>query len=87
MRVIARSLGVKSPTQLQKSILIDEILKVYSGEQKPYYTKMGRTPFRTNINYDNYSPMITPDKIKKINLLLSLVKQEIFEILIDNTDR
>lgn len=42
LRVRARALGVKSPTTKRQKELIDEILKIQSGELEPYTTKMGR---------------------------------------------
>ena len=43
LRVIARDMGVRAPTSLTKSVLIDEIIKIQSGVKKPYVpNKRGR---------------------------------------------
>ena len=43
LRIIARDMGVRAPTALTKPVLIDEIIKVQSGEKEPYVpNKRGR---------------------------------------------
>ena len=43
LRVIARDIGVRAPTALTKNVLIEEIIKIQSGKQKPCVpSKAGR---------------------------------------------
>ena len=42
LRQIGRELGVKSPSTLKKSQLIEQILGISSGEISPTFSKVGR---------------------------------------------
>ncbi len=43
LRVLARDIGVRAPTALTKNVLIEEIIKIHSGKQKPCVpSKVGR---------------------------------------------
>ena len=53
LRIFARQVGVKSPTSLKKSELIDLIVKIKTGEIAPNRTNMGRKPKSLpNYQYD-----------------------------------
>lgn len=63
IRNIAREVGVYSPTILKKQELIDKIIRVINGEDKPYIkkTKQGRPPKNiTTIN--DFIDVIVPQK-------------------------
>ena len=64
LRNMARDMGVNSPTVLKKEELIDKMLKIIKGEEKPQMPKsrQGRPPKQTlaisnknsaNANYEN----------------------------------
>ena len=43
LRILARNFGVKSPSSLKKSVLVDEILNIQNGIKNPYFSnKKGR---------------------------------------------
>ena len=91
LRSIARELGVKAPTSLSKPALIDEILKIKSGEKQPYTpTKRGRRVKKsvasnngnetTSLNIDLISIKANMKK-EFINSILKEVENKLNELL------
>ncbi len=91
LRTIGRDIGVKAPTVLTKTVLIDEIIKIQSGEKKPCVpSKTGRpagrciTEIQVNSNPNEKSNII---KIKKqakkefINAVLQEIENKLNKIL------
>lgn len=64
IRNIAREVGVYSPTTLKKEELIEKIMRVINGIDKPYIkkTKQGRPPKNIN-NINKFMDVIVPSKI------------------------
>lgn len=57
LRSFARQIGVKSPTTLKKSELIDLIVKIKTGQIEPSKTNMGRKPKpMSNFDYTTIQP-------------------------------
>lgn len=52
LRLIARDIGVKSPTTKSRAILIDEIKKIKNNKLKPYFSTKGR-PSKKNLFIKN----------------------------------
>ena len=44
LRVYGRAIGVKSASTLKKAELVQKIMDIQSGKEKPVYTKVGRKP-------------------------------------------
>lgn len=64
LRNIAREVGVYSPTTLKKQEIIEKIMRVVSGKEKPYIktTKQGRPP--KNISgLNDFVEVIVPSKV------------------------
>lgn len=64
LRDLARKVGVKSPTSLKKDVIIEQILLILSGENKPYVnlTKQGR-PAKTLDQIDELVDFFVPKNI------------------------
>ena len=64
LRVIAKDMGVKAPTRLSKSELLEEIKKVYNKEVEPYFStiKVGRP--KKKVTTDDYLAAIKANQAK-----------------------
>lgn len=73
LRAIGRNIGVKSPTSKTKTELINKILAVFKGEEKPYFTKVGRKVLTNEeISFmEREQKQIDNKKEKEFNLQLS----------------
>ena len=92
LRNIARDVGVKSPTNLKKDILINEILLIQSGKKQPHTPSKRGRPIKTyvkNIGFENDDEIINSlsieveDKIKRkvIKSILKEVERKLNKIL------
>ncbi len=82
LRTIGRDVGVKAPTALTKSVLIDEIIKIQSGEKKPCVpSKTGRpagrciTEIQVNSNPNEKLNIIKIKKQAKRELINDILKE------------
>ena len=82
LRVMARDIGVKSPTALTKSVLIDEIIKIQSGVKKPYVpNKRGRPAGKSIAEIQVISTQ--NERAKMLKIKEQVKKEFIAEILKD----
>ncbi len=79
LRIYARQIGVKAPTQLKKAELIEEIFKIQEGIIKPICSKKGRPIIkRNNIENCNY---FSKNILIQISAILDNAKNEIMDLL------
>lgn len=76
LRLIGREIGVKSPTSLTKKELVEKIIEIKKGKQKPVFSKKGR-PSYIVCDMDKLNKKVL-DKIDKI---LENAKKEIIDLL------
>ena len=63
LRVFAREIGVRAPTDMKKHQIIEEILQVQSGIKEPYFSTAGRPAIKRKLEIKTPRPSI--DKRKK----------------------
>jgi len=74
LRDLARKMGVNAPTSKKKETLIDEIMKIMSGESLPSYekSKKGRPVRNSSDNFDVVDLILpTQEELKSFNESLS----------------
>ena len=97
LRNIAREVGVRAPTRLNKNVVIKEIMQIESGQKQPYQaTRQGRHAKDFVINDQIKNPTISVgvetkesltsderEKLKKefISVFLKEVEKKLNEIL------
>ena len=82
LRVIGRSLGVKAPTQLTKSELIEKIIALENGEEKPYFSRKGRPHYK--IDFENFEKCEKEYDIEKrrIDNIVDIDKEKFKEMVL-----
>lgn len=87
IRTIGRNIGVKSPTSKTKTELIDKILAVQNGKEKPCFSRVGRRAFVNdnlidNSNSNKKAEHVRSEKEQKFHLeLLALLEKQKNEII------
>lgn len=85
LRSLARQIGVKSPSTLNKQKLIDEIIEINNGSKTPNATRKAGRPAKSFANFDNIvdKKIVDADEIKKkfINSILKEIEKKLNEIL------
>ena len=79
LRVVGRDVGVKSPTSCNKDTLIEKILAVVSGKEKPFFTQKGRPPYCLKTKVEKRGLSI--ETIEQVDKILENAKQEIIRLL------
>ena len=79
LRELGRGIGVKSPSSLRKKQLIEKILKIQKGEEKPTFSCRGRPVVRNKV-YDSYNEQHNIKK-EKIKLAVEEFLIKIFKIM------
>lgn len=83
LRSLARQIGVKSPTTLNKDALINEIIEIKSGKKEPYFSsKVGR-PTKAIVKLEDMykkESLLSFDKVEiqkeiKQQLISSILKE------------
>lgn len=88
LRQIARQIGVKAPTSLKKAELIQAIIRIKNGIDKPCFSNKGRPLIDVDIKYENINVRDLAKKEKEIlkkAQILKDIKVEIkkLKILVD----
>ena len=85
LRSLARQIGVKSPSTLNKQKLIDEIIEINNGSKTPNATKKVGRPPKSFAKVENVidKKIINEEEIKKkfIDKILKEIEKKLNEIL------
>lgn len=83
LRVLAREMGVKAPTSLNKSNLINEILKIESGKKEPKKPNKKGRPIKNGISGESAKILLDKNAIKKklIDAILKELEKKLYELL------
>ena len=86
LRVIAREMGVKAPTSLTKTALIEEILLIDSGQKSPVKpTKKGR-PYKNYLENIIIEKTQTRTDAKQEKEKIEQKKKEIIDIILKEVE-
>ena len=80
LRIIARDMGVRAPTALTKPVLIDEIIKVQSGEKEPYVPNKRGRPAGKCVGGVQF--VVNPEEKKDLLKIKEQVKKELIADII-----
>ena len=81
VRNLARELGVRSPSTLNKDEVIKRINQINNGEREPYFSNKGRKP-RSKLIINNITKKeLSEFEVNKINELIDKLKTDIIELL------
>ena len=81
VRKLARELGVRSPSTLNKGEVIKRINQINNGEREPYFSNKGRKP-RSKLIINNITKKeLSEFEVNKINELIDKLKTDIIELL------
>ncbi len=88
LRGIARNIGVVAPTTKIKKQIIDEILNIENGLQKPKSTKYGRKPKSNQVRtLDNRLEPLVKNEVEysnsSLNILVQSLKLNVIKVLDD----
>ena len=93
LRIIARELGVKSPTKLKKQQLINAILERNANLVEPHITKRGRPPLPATLNTETFlknNSILENLKLELLNQIEQVfdnAKLEIYKIINKNLSK
>lgn len=81
LRIIARKIGVKSPTTLKKEQLIEQIGLISDGKISPYFSNRGRPSLSEISEQKSKEKQSLKEKQKQLNALFSEMKKRVNEII------
>ena len=81
VRNLARELGVRSPSTLNKDEVIKRINQINNGEREPYFSSKGRKPRSKLIVNKITKKELSEFEVNKINELIDKLKTDIIELL------
>ena len=86
LRRLGKSIGVKSPTSLTKTKLIEQIIGVSKGEIAPCFSKKGRPSQKLNLSHNKNQLKLQGlcYKLTKVEELIIEIKNDLQKVLDDN---
>ena len=81
LRNLARQIGVKSPSTLNKDALIDEIIEIKSGRKEPYFSSKSGRPTKAIANLEDLDKKESLLSFNKVEFQKEIKQQLISSIL------
>jgi hypothetical protein len=81
LRGIGREIGVRAPSSLTKGVLIENILRVQAGIDKPFFSKSGRPSLDGKFTTKKKKDKKQTELIEEIDKILQVAKEKIIELI------
>lgn len=86
LRRYAREIGVKHPASYTKPVLIENVLKIENGDEKPSFSKRGRPQLKLHNTKDSFEEegkiILNEEKLAELQTLAHKFVTDIFNVLL-----